>query len=143
MNSRAHHRGLLVRLRTVGLTLATVTVVGLLSSCADEIDTAMAEGCEGLPQMAQAYAAGDRAEFDQASNRTESLSFADFRASDFGKDDSLISDASVASTAYSTLYDAAYEPAESNNGASVWRGRELTPSQQQDVDAGLKVCEGY
>jgi hypothetical protein len=123
--------------------LFTASILILLPACSDEIDTAMAEGCEGLPQMAQAYAAEDRAEFDEVSNRTESLGFAHFRASDFSKDDSLIRDAAVAATAYSTLYDAAYEPPERNNGASVWRGRELTPSQQRAVDDGLAVCKNY
>lgn len=126
-----------------GACLFAAGLLMLLPACSDEIDTAMAEGCEGLPHMAQTYAAGDRAEFDEASDQAQSVGFADFRASDFGKDESLISDAAVAYTAYSTLYDAAYEPAESNNGASVWRGRELTPSQQRAVDEGLAVCENY
>jgi hypothetical protein len=54
-----------------------------------------------------------------------------------------LADVEVAAEAYDILWLAAYEPAEQNNGARVWRGRELTAAQQQDVGDGLEVCESY
>jgi hypothetical protein len=127
----------------LALVLAAVSLVVALSSCSNDIEDAMSEGCEALPQMADAYASGDRATFDEVNGQAMRVGFAEFRAADFTNDESLIADASVANLAYSTLYSAAYEPAEANNGRSVWRGRDLTPSQQQDVDAGLAVCVHY
>ena len=123
--------------------LGAASLVVALSACSNDIESAMSEGCEALPQMADAYASGDRATFDEVNSQAMRVGFAEFRAADFTNDESLIAAASVANRAYSTLYSAAYEPAEANNGKSVWRGKELTPSQQQDVEAGLAVCKNY
>jgi hypothetical protein len=103
----------------------------------------MSDGCSALPRMAEALASGDRAAFDDAEDQVARLGFTHFRSVDLTDDDGLIADAQVASTAYSTLYSAAYEPAESNNGAQVWRGLNLRAPQQHAVDAGLAVCERY
>ena len=109
----------------------------------NEIERAMSEGCDALPLMAGAYDSGDRATFDEVNDQAMRLGFAEFRGPDLTDDQSLIHDAAVASNAYFTLYDAAYEPAESNNGKSVWRGQSLTPSQREAVAGGLSVCEDY
>lgn len=138
-DGEAYRSRLLVVLLVAALAIGAAAIVTL----PDEIESALSEGCEALPQMADAFDKGDRTGFDQVNDQASKVGFAEFRGADLTDDESVIEDAAVAARAYFTLYDAAYEPAESNNGRSVWRGSELTPTQARDVDAGLAVCEDY
>ncbi|MEO8107613.1 MAG: hypothetical protein ABI720_09855 [Actinomycetes bacterium] len=118
-------------------------LVVVLSSCSNEIESAMSEGCSALPKMAAAYSVKDRSAFDEAEDQAQRVSFAYFKSLDLTDDLELSKDAAAASTAYTTLYSAAYAPAESTNGRTVWRGLTLTSSQQEVIDQGLRVCEDY
>jgi hypothetical protein len=110
---------------------------------ADEVERALSDGCAALPQVATALAEGDRKSFDAAADQAQRVGFAAFRGGDLTDNEQLISDATAADAAFSTLYLAAYAPAEAVSGATVWRGRELTSHQQATVEAGLVACEGY
>lgn len=131
------------RLRVAVLVAALAIGAVAIVAWPDEIERALSEGCDALPQMVDAFDKGDRSRFDQVNDQASKVGFAEFRGQDLTDDESVIEDAAVAARAYFTLYDAAYEPAEGNNGRSVWRGSELTPTQREDVEAGLAVCEEY
>ena len=123
-----------------GLTVLAATA---LSACASEVDRAMEAGCEGLAGLAEAYASGDRAEFDAASDYAQPrrVGFVEFRGRDLTDETVLLQDADKAATAYTTLYSAAYKRAWATD--AEWQGLELTAKQQRDVDSGVEACEKY
>ena len=41
------------------------------------------------------------------------------------------------------LHIAAYEPAELNDGASIWRGLELSERDQAKIQQGVETCDRY
>jgi|tagenome__1003787_1003787.scaffolds.fasta_scaffold19078388_2 hypothetical protein len=100
----------------------------------------MADGCDGLRQMAGAYAADDREAFDEGTR--ESGAF-DPAGDDIPGGKDAHQDLRAAWGARDALLLAAYVPPESVNGKEIWRHQSLDESQQQQINEGLAVCENY
>lgn len=122
--------------------LFTASILILLPACSTEAESAMTTGCDGLRAMAEAYADGDRAAFDEAMDQGDSLGGAVEMSGD-GDDQTLIADSGVAYRGYESLSLAAYEPPELNNGELVWQGKDLKAWQQEGLDRGLDACDDY
>lgn len=108
-----------------------------------EVERALSDGCDALPEMAAAYAEGDRAAFDTAAGDAQGVALAAVRSGDLTDDSQIISDAAAANAAYEALYRAAYVAPEAVNGTVVWAGLELTPDQRARVETGLAACSRY
>ena len=136
--------------RTATTTALAIAAVSLgLVSCSNEVDEAIAQGCDALRVMSDVYNPGahpgaDRDTFDEAliEGRT-GFGAAVELFSGSGPDpapDSVIGLGHDAARAFSV---ASYEAPESNGGDLVWKGEPLTREQQQAVERGLEACEEY
>lgn len=120
--------------------VATLAITGVLSSCS-ELENAMEEGCDGLRSAAEAYAAGDREAFEAAFGDTMSLGVAVQYTDTESKE--VQDEIRVAASGAEALHSAAFAPVENHDGEEVWRGREMSAWQRENLQAGLAVCENY
>ncbi len=100
----------------------------------------MADACDGLRTMATAYESKDREAFEDGYTQVWAL---DPAGEEAAGDKTLRREVHRLWNAQRLLHIAAYEPAELNEGASVWRGLELTAKDQEKVHLGIETCEQY
>lgn len=119
---------------TTGFVLLTV------AGCSGAYESYMADACDGLRTMATAYETNDRDAFDEGYSDVWAL---DPAGEEAAGDKTLRREVHRLWNAQRLLHIAAYEPAELNNGASVWRGLELSDQDQAKVRQGIDTCEQY
>lgn len=108
--------------------------------CSSAYESYMADACDGLRTMASAYETQDREAFEEGYTNVWAL---DPAGEEAGGDKSLRREVHRLWNAQRLLHIAAYEPAEMNEGASVWRGLPLSEQDQAGVERGLETCEQY
>lgn len=126
----------LVRNSVVGMTVA-VLLVPALSSCSDQMqewmDDAMADGCNGLRTMVDAYHAGDRTSFDAIRQDTGTgLGIASELSADFPPESKESLNPGGAYWAYKLL-----------TSKGFWRRERISQDEQHVIDQGLRDCEAY
>ena len=90
--------------------------------------------------MATAYESKDREAFDEGYTQAQSL---DPAGEEAGGDKTLRREVHRLWNAQRLLHIAAYEPAELNDGASIWRGLQLSERAQDRVQQGIETCEQH
>jgi hypothetical protein len=90
--------------------------------------------------MVAAYENQDRAAFDEGSTQVWNL---DPAGEEAAGDKDLRRELHSLWNAQRLLHLAAYEPAEQNDGASVWRGLDLSEREQAKVQQGVETCAQY
>lgn len=100
----------------------------------------MGDACDGLRTMASAYQTKDREAFDEGYREVWAL---DPAGEEAAGDTTLRREVHRLWNAQRLLHIAAYEPAELNDGASIWRGLELSEQDQEKVQLGIATCEQY
>lgn len=90
--------------------------------------------------MAAAYEAQDRDAFEKGYTNVWAL---DPAGEEAGADKTLRREVHRLWNAQRLLHIAAYEPAELNEGASIWRGLALTERDRVGVERGLQTCDRY
>ena len=108
--------------------------------CSSAYESYMAGACGGLRAMASAYETKDQDAFEAGYNEVFAYVPAGEEAAG---DKDRESDVSSIWNAQRLLHIAAYEPAERNDGASIWRGLELSKQDEVGVEQGLETCEQY
>ena len=90
-----------------------------LGGCSSAYESYMADACDGLRTMATAYETRDRDAFDEGYTDVSAL---DPAGEEAAGDKTLRREVHRLWNAQRLLHIAAYEPAELNDGASIWRG---------------------
>jgi hypothetical protein len=124
----------IVATTTAGLILLTV------AGCSNAYESYMADACDGLRAMATAYETKDREAFDEGYTEVWAL---DPAGEEAAGDKALRREVHRLWNAQRLLHIAAYEPAELNDGASVWRGLELSEQDRAEVRQGIDTCAQY
>ena len=117
--------------------LTTLLALGV-SGCASDLDQAVAKGCDGLRTMSQSYLSGDRAAFDRGLDQGWSFGAAAELEDPQDQPREIVR---IGLDAVKVFDLAAYEPAEQNNGKSVWRGKPLTPEEQAQITRAMGACD--
>jgi hypothetical protein len=119
---------------TAGMVLLTMT------GCSSAYESYMADACDGLRKMATAYETKDREAFDEGYKEVWGL---DPAGEEAAGDKALRREVHRLWNAQRLLHIAAYEPAELNDGASIWRGLELSERDQAKIQQGVETCDRY
>ena len=125
--------------RCVGAMCAAVVVLAA-GGCSSAYESYMADACDGLRTMATAYETKDREAFDEGYTEVWAL---DPAGEEAAGDRTLRREVHRLWNAERLLHIAAYEPAELNDGASIWRGLELSERDQAKIAEGIATCEQY
>lgn len=123
----------------MGATSAALVMLAM-SGCSDAYESYMAESCDGLRAMAAAYESKDREAFDEGYDHVHGYVPAGEEAAG---DPVREADVDAVWNAQRVLHVAAYAPAELNDGASIWEGRDLTDDGKAQVEQGIETCEKY
>lgn len=119
---------------TAGLVVLTC------AGCSSAYESYMGDACDGLRTMATAYESKDRDAFDEGYREVWAL---DPAGEEAAGGQTLRQEVDRLWNAQRLLHIAAYEPAELNEGASIWRGLDLSERDQAKIRQGIETCERY